>query len=260
MPIAALSLLIQVLFTVHALKTGRDRSWAYIIMFIPGVGALAYFVVELLPEMLYGRTGAQAKKMGAEISRKLNPDKHLRRLEEDLAATDSLANRKKLASAYLSSGRPKEALELYAQCLGGIYRDDSDLMLEVAQAHFMVGDYEKSSEFLAGIKGGTMEKRRLEKEFLLARIADETGREKEALDRWSGLVNVWPGEEARCRLAYYLGKNGSSEKAHALYKEILLNARRSPGYYRKSEKAWIEIAKGELAKVNNEKQCETGRR
>ena len=46
-----LSLIIQVGLIVHIVKTGRGMMWVFIVLFFPLVGALAYFIVEILPEL-----------------------------------------------------------------------------------------------------------------------------------------------------------------------------------------------------------------
>ena len=50
--LGALLLAIDVALVFHASKTGRAQPWCYIILMVPGVGALAYVVVELVPEWL----------------------------------------------------------------------------------------------------------------------------------------------------------------------------------------------------------------
>ena len=50
MPFGIVLLLINVGLIVHGAKTGRFWPWGYIILFIPGLGALAYVLVEMVPE------------------------------------------------------------------------------------------------------------------------------------------------------------------------------------------------------------------
>jgi hypothetical protein len=49
MPIALVLVLLDILLVYHAAKTGRLQPWAFIILMVPGIGAVAYVVVELLP-------------------------------------------------------------------------------------------------------------------------------------------------------------------------------------------------------------------
>ena len=45
MPVALVVLLLDITLNYHASKTGRLQPWAFIILMIPLVGALAYIVV-----------------------------------------------------------------------------------------------------------------------------------------------------------------------------------------------------------------------
>jgi hypothetical protein len=51
-PFALVILLLDITLVYHASRTGRLQPWAFIILMIPGIGALAYILVELVPEML----------------------------------------------------------------------------------------------------------------------------------------------------------------------------------------------------------------
>jgi hypothetical protein len=44
-----LPILIQVGLVVHVIKTGRNTIWIWVLVLLPGVGSLAYLVVEVLP-------------------------------------------------------------------------------------------------------------------------------------------------------------------------------------------------------------------
>ena len=62
MPFGIVLLLINVGLIVHAAKTGRFWPWGYIILFIPGFGALAYVLVELSPEWFGSVQGQKARR------------------------------------------------------------------------------------------------------------------------------------------------------------------------------------------------------
>ena len=49
MPLVLILVLLDISLVVHAAKTGRAQPWAYIILMVPGVGAVAYVVAVLIP-------------------------------------------------------------------------------------------------------------------------------------------------------------------------------------------------------------------
>ena len=64
MPVALVILLLDITLIYHASRTGRLQPWAFIILMIPLVGALAYIVVELVPEW-FGSPGAPSRHASA---------------------------------------------------------------------------------------------------------------------------------------------------------------------------------------------------
>ena len=88
MPLVALLFVINVVFIVHAAKTGRFMPWGYLILLLPGVGLIAYILVELVPEWMGSRQGQQARQ---RVVNTLDPDKQYRKLMDELEITDSIA-------------------------------------------------------------------------------------------------------------------------------------------------------------------------
>jgi hypothetical protein len=114
MPVALVLVLLDITLVYHAAKTGRLQPWAFIILMVPAIGALAYIVVELLPEMLGGPHAQQARR---RVANRLDPEKQYRELADRLAATDTIANRAALAAECLALGRFDEAERHYAKLL-----------------------------------------------------------------------------------------------------------------------------------------------
>jgi hypothetical protein len=71
-----LILLVQIACLIHAGRTGRPYFWFMIILFVPGLGILAYLVVEVIPGLLRGRAAArlsQTVSAGLGRGRKVAP-------------------------------------------------------------------------------------------------------------------------------------------------------------------------------------------
>ena len=45
-----LSVLLQIILVVHAIKTGRPYWWIWLILFFPFVGSGAYLLIEVAPD------------------------------------------------------------------------------------------------------------------------------------------------------------------------------------------------------------------
>jgi len=82
---------------------------------------------------------------------------------------------------------------------------------------------------------------------LKARALDETGSFQAALKEYEAVADNYSGEEARCRYAVLLKKQGQVEKANQIFESILKNAKLFPKEYAQFEKEWVKIAKAEIA-------------
>ena len=63
MPLALILLLVNAMLIIHAAKTGRFWPWAYVILLLPGLGALGYVIVELMPEVMGGVTSVHEPRL-----------------------------------------------------------------------------------------------------------------------------------------------------------------------------------------------------
>ena len=149
MPFAIIAMAINVAFIVHAAKTGRFNPWGYVMLFLPGVGALAYVLVELIPEWMGTWQGQQARR---RVVSTLNPEKDYRRWGEEPAYVLGKAR------AEFGVGRPQAAVAtlddlrarwpdfqsadghlLYARALAGSGRIDEALDEYRAVSRYFAG-------------------------------------------------------------------------------------------------------------------------
>jgi len=70
-----LTLAAQVLCAIHVVRTGRPYWWLFLIVMVPAVGVIVYFVAELLPGLLGSRGARQAVSGAAKV---FNPGRSLR--------------------------------------------------------------------------------------------------------------------------------------------------------------------------------------
>src|SRR5215510_13294817 len=136
MPLFLILFLIDVIFIIHASKTGRFMPWVYLILLLPGVGVIAYILVELIPEW-FG--SAQGQKARQRVVNTLDPEKRYRKLADDLAVSDTIANSVALAEECLALGKFAEALAHYDSVLARPLGDEPAYALGKAQAQFGLG-------------------------------------------------------------------------------------------------------------------------
>jgi hypothetical protein len=240
MPLAILLLLVEVAFVVHAIRTGKDTYWIYIIIFVPVVGCIAYFITQILPDLSHSRT---IKKVENSLLKAIDPQRELKRRKDELELSDTLDNRLRLADECVEAGFTDDAISLYENCLKGVHEDNPHIMLKLAQAHFKSGDNDKTKLALERLIESNPDFKSADGHLLYARSLENLALLDDAIKEYEILARSYPGEEARVRYGLLLQKNGQTEAAQKLFNKTLQSARLAPKYYRKKEKQWIRIAK-----------------
>jgi hypothetical protein len=243
MPVALVVLLLDITLIYHASKTGRLQPWAFIILMIPLVGALAYIVVELVPEW-FGSPGAQQARK--RIAGKLDPEKFYRELTDRLANTDTVANRAALAAECLRLARFDEAVRHYDHILMLPLGGEPAYALGRAQAEFGRGRPAEALATLDDLQKRWPDFESAEAHLLYARSLAEVGRIEEALEEYYALVPYAPGAEARVRYGMLLRMVGRDAEARVVFNELLLQMKRAPKYLREAQAEWLSIAEKQL--------------
>ena len=136
MPVALLLLVVQITLVVHAAKTGRFSPWGYILIFLPVAGAVAYVVVELIPEWFGSAQGQRAR---GRVVKALDPERRYRALSDQFASVDTIGTRGALAEECLVLGKHWAALEHFNEILTRPMGDEPIYMLGRARAEFGLG-------------------------------------------------------------------------------------------------------------------------
>jgi hypothetical protein len=236
-------LLVQVAFIVHAAKTGRFWPWGYVILFLPGFGALAYVLIELLPEWFGSVQGQQTRQ---RVVGTLDPGRRYRQLTDQLEVTDTIANRSALAEECLELGKFEEALGHYDHILSLPLGDDAVYAFGKARAQFGLGRAQDAVATLDDLRVRWPDYQSADAHLLYARALEESGRTDDALSEHQAVANYFPGAEARVRYGLLLDKAGRQAEAKKLLTETLAGLKRAPKYVRRAEAEWIAAAEKAL--------------
>ena len=125
--------IIQLALVVHVFKTGRSRYWIMVLIFMPLIGGLAYFVIELLPELSGSITGQRAVR---SVKKTLNPGAGLRQHEAAWNQSPNVDNSRRYAEALMDSGKTTEAEDIINQALKGLFATEPTLLLLKARLQF----------------------------------------------------------------------------------------------------------------------------
>jgi hypothetical protein len=240
---AAVPLILEVLLIVHVVRTGRDRWWIYIIIFVPLAGGVAYLLIEVLPDLVRGRGAAHLKK---GVTRALDPGRVIREHEAALALAPTVHNRSALAEAWMDAGEPAKAVDLYAACLTGVYRNDRFIMSRLAAALHAAGYHARARQTLdeiTRIHGPIQDDREL---LCMASILDACGETARAEEVYRAAVQKSSGLEARYRYVAFLRKNDRLPEAERELGEMVQGYDLMPRFARRDQRTWVEAARNEL--------------
>ncbi len=238
-----LSVLLQFICIVHAIKSGRPYWWAFVIMLGSYIGVAVYFFVEILPELRHSPTAQRAVR---KVAHKLDPQKERRRIEQLLLVADTVGNRSKLAEECLAQGDFINAEELFSSCLKGMHEHDPSFMLGLAKAQFGRADAAACKKTLGDLIQFNPEFRSVDGHLLFARSLEALGENQTAMDEYAAMIDGFPGEEARMRYAMMLKRLGRGVEARKLFEATINRAKVAPKYYQKNQREWIELAKEQL--------------
>jgi hypothetical protein len=228
---------------VHAIKTGRNMLWVMAIGLLPGVGSLAYIIVEILPSAFGGRTARAAK---SSVQRMIDPNRDLRRASVEVEISGNVDARRRLADELFERSQYDAAIDTYQGGLKGIFEHDPTLLLGLARAHFAKGDFAEARVTLERLSQYNPDFKSADAQLLYARTLEALDALEEAERAYAAVAAGYPGAEARLRYGVLLKRRGKLPEARRVFKDLVDGAKLGPAHYRKAQAEWLERARREL--------------
>ena len=242
MPIFGFGTVLTVIAVVHLLRTGRDMRWLFLIVFVPVIGPLVYFFIEVLPSLKQNPTARRALR-AARAS--VDPGRGVREGELDYERSQNIETATRLADELTKAGRFDEAIKVCNEARTGLFEDDPKILLALANAQFAAARYADAIgtlDYLRDKNPGCAPRTVIS---IYARALEENGAAERALKEYDALARYYPGAEARVRHALLLKKLGRTAEAQQLFAAILKDARLAPKHFRRSQREWIALAEKE---------------
>ncbi len=236
--------LIQLGLIVHVLKTGRNRYWIMLLIFMPLIGGLAYVAIELIPEFTGSISGQRTLR---EVKKTLHPGANLRQQEAAWQQSPNVDNGRRYAEALIDSGDTTKAEEIANQALKGLFATEPTLLLVKARIQFEQQRPAEVVQTLETLQKHNPDFRSAEGHLLYARALEDNDQVEMAVREYSAVAGYFPGVEARYRLALCLSKANNTVASRKELESILNDAKLAPQHFRKSQKIWLQAVKRELA-------------
>ena len=138
MPFAGigLHLIIAIFFAVHAVRTGQQTYWLFILLAFPLLGSLIYFLAIYLPS---SRLQRQARQLAHSAIKAIDPQREVREAQAAFDYSPTAQNEVRLAQALLAVGQAAQALQHFEACMKGPFANDLDIRWGAAQAAYDAG-------------------------------------------------------------------------------------------------------------------------
>jgi hypothetical protein len=235
LPLLLLSVGFAVGLCFHAVRTGQDTFWLWIILMFQPIGGLAYLAIIVIPPLFRGRAAHSVAKGAREA---LDPHRNYREARAAVEDSPTVHNRMRLAAAASELGRHDEAEAIYREAAQGVHAEDPALQLGRAKALIELGRPAEALALLEAIDGevGAAASLALARAYQgLQRVDDADRAYRTAVEKTAGL-------EAIARHAAFLRQVGRTGEAAELTAEIDRRAQRAIGPFRKEARAWRDFA------------------
>jgi hypothetical protein len=244
MPLYIIVLLLEVACIVHIMRTGRERYWVFIVLFLPLVGMLAYLCAEVIPEVMGSRAAHRLNRKAVSV---LDPGRDLRSRQAALERADTVENRRLVAEAHIARGDYGEAAKLYEASLAGVHHDDTALLMGLARARLGMENFAGTIATLDTLRDAHPNFESSEAHLMYVRALEGLGRDEEAETEYAHLVGYAAGEEARCRYGQLLMRRGKSAQARTVFAQVLKYGAQGSRRYRRDQQVWIDVAERALS-------------
>jgi hypothetical protein len=248
MPLLILTVIVQIGLIIHVVRTGRQTYWVFVLLIAPGIGSIAYFIIELLPEL---RGSVRGQRAFRQVRKTINPGADLRQRELEHKMSGSVDAARRLAGELVDNGQYQQAIAHYEQALTGLYKNDPDLLLGLAAAQFENDQFEDTIRTLDRLMEHNPDFRSADGHLVYARATEACGDDEKAQEEYAAVVAYFAGAEARVRYGRFLEKRGNEKEALRQYEEIVSAAELAPHHYRKAQREWISEAKSGIKRLNS---------
>ena len=238
--LGTLLLLLNVVFVVHAARSGRFWPWGYIILFLPGFGVAAYVLFEVLPEW---RRAPGVRRTQGTLVKAIDPGRRYRALLDEFEGADTVGNRLALAEECLTLGRYDQAFDLYEGIIRSPQGDEPLYYFGKAKAQFGLDRPDAALATLDDLQGQWPNYRSQEAHLLYARALERLERLDEALAEYAALSRYYAGPEARVRQMQVLDRLGRKTEAQNIANDVVTGMKRAPRHVRQAQAEWFSAAR-----------------
>jgi hypothetical protein len=224
-------IILQVLALMHFMRRRPDNYWLWIIFLGGGVGAAAYIVIEVIPDL--GLLG--------QYFRVVSHRKRIKHLEVMVLDNPSAGNYEELADLYLEQKKYAKAKECYDRAISS-RTDSPDPFYRRALCEIELQDFAAACADLERVvsKDGNYDYQRAAG--LLALCWAQTGQTDRAATLFEQVTLTSTLSETQLNYATFLAKQGRNKEAREWLQKVLNKKATMPRYLKRRERPWFRRA------------------
>jgi len=224
---------------LHAIRSGREQPWLWILVIGGPLGAAIYVLGVIVPELLGGRT---ARRVGQAARQALDPERELREARQALDDTPSMGNRMRVAKASAALGRWADAEMNWRAAAQGQFADDPTVLLGHANALIELERYEEALKPLEALNALGREGQTAYAALAFARAYEGLNRFDDAEPPYRFAADRVPGLEAGARYVAFMAKAGRRGDAQVGLEELDRRLMKIAPPLRPEARRWRDLA------------------
>jgi hypothetical protein len=224
-------IVLQALAIMHFMKRRPDSFWLWIILMGGGVGALAYIVMEVVPDagLLRGSFEVFPRR------------KRIKQLETEVIDNPSVGNYEELGDLYLDDKQYAKAREAFDRAITP-RSEAPDPFYRRAQAAMSLGDFQAAVTDLEKVVSLDPKYDYRRAAGLLAAMLWKTGQRERAAALFAEVTEASTLSETQYNYACFLADEGRTDEARKWAETVLKKKQTLPGYLRRLERPWFRRA------------------
>ncbi|MFI5104367.1 MAG: tetratricopeptide repeat protein [Terriglobales bacterium] len=232
-------IIFQVIAIIHFIRRRPDGYWLWIILLGPsGIGALAYIVVEVLPDLGLLRQGLVI----------FSHRKRITALEMMVLDNPSAGNYEELADLYLEQKKYQRAKECYDHAISS-RTDSPDPFYRRALCEIELGDFPNAATDLERVTAKDRNYDYQRAAGLLAHAWANSRRQEQALALFEQVTQTSTLSETQYNYAQLLAAQGQLAEARQWVQKIANKKATMPGYLKRRERPWFRRAAALLKRL-----------
>jgi hypothetical protein len=230
--------ILQLIALVHWAKRRPESYWLWIIFLGGWIGALAYIIVEVVPD--FSLVGPSFKIFPRR--------KRIRVLRTQILDNPAPGNYEELGDLLLEDGEPAEARLCFDKAITPRSQDPHPYYGR-AQAEMQLGDYAAALGDLEHVIGAEPEYDYHRAKALLAYALAQTGQPEKAATAFADATRLSTLSETQYNYAAFLHAQGRDAEARDWAQRILSKKATLPGYLKRRERPWFRKASALLKTI-----------